>query len=162
MSETKPTENTETDTEALIRFEYRRKAFCGLDSMCHWDFAHDNGENPFITNPGLQYVNNYQEVKEECMGIMYFGGAGAGKSYAAAQIVNALTDAGYDCLFTSFRNILIELSTLGNEGKRNYLNQLFRKDLLAFDEYGCEGEGNNNNQMVLYITSMEKFSLGKQ
>ena len=35
MSETKPTEQTEaeTDTEALIRYEYRRKAFCGLDSM---------------------------------------------------------------------------------------------------------------------------------
>ena len=28
---------------------------------------------------------------------------------------------------------------------------LFRKDLLVFDEYGCEGEGNNNNQMVLHI-----------
>jgi hypothetical protein len=92
-------------------------------------------------------------MKEEGMGIMYFGGAGAGKSYAAAQIVNALTDAGYDCLFTSFRNILTELGTLSNEGKRNYLNQLFRKDLLAFDEYGCEGEGNYNNQMVLYIIS---------
>lgn len=153
MSETKPTDNTETDTDALIRFEYRRKAFCGLDSMCHWDFAHDNGENPFITNTGLQYVYNYKEMKEEGMGIMYFGGAGAGKSYAAAQIVNALTDAGYDCLFTSFRNILTELGTLSNEGKRNYLNQLFRKDLLAFDEYGCEGEGNYNNQMVLYIIS---------
>ena len=87
MSETKPTEHTETDTEALIRFEYRRKAFCGLDSMCHWDFAHDNGENPFITNTGLHYVYNYQEMKEIGMGIMYFGGAGAGKSYAAAQIV---------------------------------------------------------------------------
>ena len=159
MNETKPTENTdteaeaETDTEALIRYEYRRKAFCGLDTMCHWDFAHDNGENPFITNTGLQYVYNYKEMKEEGMGIMYFGGAGAGKSYAAAQIVNALTDAGYDCLFTSFRNILTELGTLSNEGKRNYLNQLFRKDLLAFDEYGCEGEGNYNNQMVLYIIS---------
>ena len=145
MNETK-TETPEDSTEALIRYEYRRKAFCGLDTMCHWDFAHDNGENPFITNTGLQYVYNYKEMKEEGMGIMYFGGAGAGKSYAAAQIVNALTDAGYDCLFTSFRNILTERSTLSNEGKRNYLNQLFRKDLLAFDEYGCEGEGNYNNQ----------------
>ena len=69
MSETKSTDNTETDTEALIRFEYRRKAFCGLDSMCHWDFAHDNGENPFITNTGLHYVYNYQEMKEIGMGI---------------------------------------------------------------------------------------------
>ena len=38
MSETKPAEQTEvetdTDTEALIRYESRRKAFCGLDTMC--------------------------------------------------------------------------------------------------------------------------------
>ena len=55
MNETK-TETPEDSTEALIRYEYRRKAFCGLDTMCYWDFAHDNGENPFITNTGLQYV----------------------------------------------------------------------------------------------------------
>ena len=140
-------------TEDLIRYEYRRKAFCGLDNMCHWDFAHDNGENPVITGAGLQYVNHYRELKEEGLGIMYFGGTGAGKSYAAAQIVNALTDAGYDCLFTSFRNILTDLGTLSSEGKRDYLNTLFRKDLLVFDEYGCEGEGSYNNQMVLYIIS---------
>ena len=84
MSETKPTEQTETeaetDTDALIRFEYRRKAFCGLDSMCHWDFAHDNGENPFITHTGLQYVYNYKEMKEEGMGIMYFGAPAPAKA----------------------------------------------------------------------------------
>ena len=146
-------DSAQDPTDALIRYEYRRRAFCGLDAMCHWDFAHDNGENPVITGAGLQYVNHYRELKEEGLGIMYFGGTGAGKSYAAAQIVNALTDAGYDCLFTSFRNILTDLGTLSNEGKRDYLNALFRKDLLVFDEYGCEGEGGYNSQMVLYIIS---------
>ena len=149
MSETKI---TDTD-DALIRHEYRRKAFCGLDRMCDCDFEHDNGENPSLTETGLNYVYNFPELKEEGMGIMYFGGTGAGKSFYAAQIVNALTDKGYDCLFTSFRNILTDLGTLSNEGKRDYLNMLFRKDLLVFDEYGCEGEGNNNNQMVLHIIS---------
>ena len=62
-------ETLQDPTEDLIRYEYRRKAFCGLDTMCHWDFAHDNGENPFITNTGLQYVYNYKEMKEEGMGI---------------------------------------------------------------------------------------------
>ena len=80
MSETKPTDNTETDTDALIRFECRRKAFCGLDSMCHWDFAHDNGENPFITNTGLHYVYNYQEMKEIGMGIMTLGAPAPAKA----------------------------------------------------------------------------------
>ena len=92
MNETK-TETPEDSTEALIRYEYRRKAFCGLDTMCHWDFAHDNGENPFITNTGLQYVYNYKEMKEEGMGIMYFGGAGAGKSYAAATTASSPASA---------------------------------------------------------------------
>lgn len=155
MNETKPTETKITgteDTDALIRREYRRKAV-GLDRMCDWDFAHDNGENPVITDIGLHYVTHFDELQKDGMGLMYFGGTGAGKSYAAAQIVNALTDAGYDCLFTSFRTILTDLGTLSNEGKRDYLNKLFRKDLLVFDEYGCEGEGNYNNQMVLHIIS---------
>jgi len=35
MSETKSTEQTETDTdtEALIRYEYRRKAFCATGTL---------------------------------------------------------------------------------------------------------------------------------
>ena len=152
MTETNPTETKLTDTDAIIKREYRRKAV-GLDRMCDWDFAHDNGENPVITDIGLHYVASFDELQKDGMGLMYFGGTGAGKSYASAQIVNALTDAGYDCLFTSFRNILTDLGTLSNEGKRDYLNKLFRKDLLVFDEYGCEGEGNYNNQMVLHIIS---------
>ena len=70
-----------------------------------------NGENPALTETGLNYVCNFPELKEHGMGIMYFGGTGAGKSHACAQIVNALTDKGYDCLFTSFRNILTNLGT---------------------------------------------------
>ena len=152
MTEIKPTKHTENKTDALIKREYRRMAV-GLDRMCDWDFAHDSGENPAITEIGQNYVASFDELKKDGMGLMYFGGSGAGKSYAAAQIVNALTDAGYNCLFTSFRNILTDLGTLGNEGKRDYLNKLFRKDLLVFDEYGSEGDTCYNSQMVLQIIS---------
>ena len=156
MNKTNPTETKSTgteNTESQIRYEYRRMAFCGLDSLCQCDFAHDSGENPIITDIGQNYVASFPRLQNNGMGLMYFGAAGAGKSYAAAQIVNALTDAGYDCLFTSFRGILTDLGTLSNEGKRDYLNKLFRKDLLVFDEYGSEGDTNYNNQVMLHIIS---------
>ena len=152
MSETENKTETTDGTEALIQREFRRRAL-GLDKMCDWDFEHDNGEDPILTGIGKNYVQNYKEMKEKGMGIMYFGGTGAGKSFASAQIVNALTDAGYDCLFTSFRNILTDLGTLTNDGKREYLNKLFQKDLIVFDEYGSEGDSGYCNQMILYIIS---------
>ena len=146
-------EDWETETEALIRRERRRQAV-GLDSMCDWDFEHDNGENPLLTDTGKNYVTHFAELQKKGMGIMYFGALGSGKSYAAAQITNALTDAGYRCLFTSFRKILTDLGTLSNEGKQDYLKQLYTKDLLVFDEYGSEEESVYNNQIILQIISM--------
>ena len=147
-----PANPTEDDTPALVQREYRRRAF-GLDCMCDWDFAHDNGQNPPLTEVGKNYVTHYKLMKENGMGIMYFGAIGSGKSYAAAQITNALTDAGYDCLFTSFRKILTDLGTLSNEGKQDYLNRLFKKDLIVFDECGGEGVSTYYDQIILHIIS---------
>ena len=57
--------SSDNQTDALIRHEYRRKAFCGLDRMCQWDFAHDSGENPSLTETGLQYVCNFPELQKD-------------------------------------------------------------------------------------------------
>ena len=136
----------------IIKHEKRLRAL-GNEALCDWDFAHDNGENPDATGVVRNFVDHFENFRRQGMGLFLFGGSGSGKSFVAAQVVNALTDRGYDCLFTSFLAVFTDLSTLSFESKRNYLNQIFEKDLVVFDDVGSEGDTNRNNEMILYIVN---------
>ena len=127
----------------IIKHEKRLKAL-GMEKLCRWDFAHDNRQNPRATNIILDYTANFKEMLEEGTGMIIYGNTGAGKTFAAAQIVNELTDRGYDCMFTSMSNIITELGTLGMEGKRN---------LLVLDDLGAEVESSNTNQIFIQIVN---------
>ena len=136
----------------IIKHEKRLKAL-GMEKLCHCDFAHDNRQNPRATNTILDYTANFKEMLEEGTGMIIYGNTGAGKTFAAAQIVNELTDRGYDCMFTSMSNIITELGTLGMEGKRNLFYQIFSKDLLVLDDLGAEVESSNTNQIFIQIVN---------
>ena len=138
--------------EEIIKHEKRRRAL-GQENLCHWDFAHDNGQSPLTTDVMWEYANHFAELLEDSTGLFIFGSPGAGKTYAAAEIVNELTDRGYDCMFTSMNNIMTELSTLGLEGRRNLFCQIFSKDLLVLDDLGSEVETYYTNQTFIQIVT---------
>lgn len=138
--------------EEIIKHEKRRRAL-GQENLCHWDFAHDNGQSPLTTDVMWEYANHFGELLEDGTGLFIFGSPGAGKTYAAAAIVNELTDRGYDCMFTSMNNIMTELSTLGLEGRRNLFCQIFSKDLLVLDDLGSEVETPYCNQTFIQIVN---------
>ena len=85
--------------QEIIKWEKRYQAV-GLEKLCAWDFAHDNGQNPAATGVARKYADHFEELRQDGTGLSIFGGAGAGKSYLAAEIVSDLTDRGYHCLFT--------------------------------------------------------------
>ena len=137
----------------IIKREKRCRALC-QDTMCDWDFAHDNGQNPDATGIARNYVEHFDELRKEGVGLFLYGGAGSGKSFVAAQIVNALTDQGYRCLFTAMGTVMIELQTLSFENRRNYLFQLCDKDLLVLDDFGSEMETAYSNQILTQIVNI--------
>jgi len=136
----------------IIKREKRLRAL-GLEHLCDCDFAHDNGQNPVAFRVMREYANNFEEMQEDGTGLFIYGGPGAGKSYAAAQIVNELTDRGFDCLFTSMNHIMTELNTLSLEGRRNLFYQLFSRDLLVLDDLGSEVESSYSNQVFIQIVN---------
>ena len=136
----------------IIKREKRLRAL-GLEQLCDCDFAHDNGQNPVALSVMREYADHFEEMLEDGAGMVIYGGPGAGKSYAAAQIVNELTDRGYDCLFTSMNNIITELNTLSLEGRRNLFYQIFSKDLLVLDDLGSEVESSYSNQVFIQIVN---------
>ena len=106
--------------QEIIKWEKRYQAF-GLEKLCAWDFAHDNGQNPAATGVARKYADHFEELRQDGTGLSIFGGAGAGKSYLAAEIVSDLTDRGYHCLFTNMNTVMIELNTMAFEGRRDFL-----------------------------------------
>lgn len=129
----------------------RRCLALGQEVMCDWDFSHDNGQNPGASGLARNYVEHFEELRRDGIGLFLYGSPGAGKSFLAAEIVNALTDKGYRCLFTGMGSVIIELQTLGFENRRNYLYRLCDRDLLVLDDLGSEMETPYCNQILTQI-----------
>ena len=142
----------DSTVKEIVKHEKRLRAL-GLERRCHNDFAHDNGQNPVATSVMQDYTNHFAQMQEDGTGMFIYGCPGAGKSHAAAQIVNELTDRGYDCMFTSMNDIMTELNTLGLEGKRNLFYKIFSKDLLVLDDLGSEVETSYSNQTFIQIVN---------
>ena len=113
------------------RMQKRRKAM-ELDVMIHWDFEHDNGEDP--------------RARELAM--------------TAAEIVNALTDRGYKCYMTSLLGLFNCLSNRNGEMRSRLLEALFELDLLVLDDFGLQAGTQLNDQTLLYIvTTCQKLRI---
>ena len=93
-------------------------------------------------------------MKQRGEGLFLFGVSGTGKTYAAAQIVNALCDEGYRCLVTSFLDIINDLLSLNREKRQEYINAICRHDLVVFDNYGAEPSTYFSDMNVLEIVNI--------
>lgn len=79
------------------------------------------------------YVERWREALERNAGLLFWGGMGTGKTFAAACIANALIDRGVPALITSFPKIL-------NAGwdKAELTGQMQKFPLLVLDDLGVE------------------------
>ena len=132
------------------RMEKRRKSM-ELDVMAHWDFAHNDGENPAALDMARKMVENFPALRKNGTGLFIYGGPRAGKSYLAAEIVNELTDRGYKCYMTSLLGLFNNLGNRSGEMRSRFLENLFGLDLLVLDDFGLQAGTVLNDQTLLYI-----------
>ena len=132
------------------RMEKRRKAM-ELDVMIHWDFAHNDGENPAALDIAKKMVEAFPALRKSGAGLFIYGGPRAGKSYLAAEIVNELTDRGYKCYMTSLLGLFNCLGNRSGEMRSRYVERFFELDLLVLDDFGLQANTPNNEQTLLYI-----------
>ena len=128
--------------EEQITAEACRQHALPYPYMHRWTFANDDGGSPQATRCARRYVENFEELRKDGNGLFFFGARGAGKTYAAVQIVNALCDKGYRCLLTSFMEIVNNLLSLNRENRPLYLDEILSHDLLVFDNFGGESHSN--------------------
>jgi DNA replication protein DnaC len=129
--------------------EMRRVGFPDSD-MQKWTFANDDLQNPRITQAMQKYVENFPELRKKGQGLLLYGTVGTGKTYAAAEVANALIDKGYSALVTNFARIA---NTVGGMygGKQDYYDSLNRFDLLVIDDLAAERKTEYMQEIVYNV-----------
>ncbi len=118
--------------------------------MQSWTFANDDRANEKLSKVARNYVDNFEKMREDGKGLLFFGTVGTGKSYAAACIANALIDKGYPVLMTTFariRNIVQGMY----DGKQDYLDSLNRYPLLILDDLAAESKTEYMQEIVYHV-----------
>jgi len=57
-----------------------------------YTFAQDDQRNPKVSDVCRRYVENWEEMKAQNIGILFYGDVGTGKSFLACAIANALLE----------------------------------------------------------------------
>jgi DNA replication protein DnaC len=116
---------------------YRRKSV-GLKDKRFWEwrFENDNCRNDKLVI-ARQYVENWEKMKKENVGILLMGPVGTGKSFFAGCIANALLEQGERVMMTNFSRILNELTNYKAD-KNQIVQNLVDYPLLIIDDLGIE------------------------
>lgn len=141
-------ERERADLERKIK-EYRRTGF-PESQMQYWTFANADGSNEKIINAMQRYVDNFEEFRKQGKGLLLFGNVGAGKTYAAACVVNALIDKGYPSMLTQVTRISNTVSGMF-EGKQEYYDGLNNFSLLALDDLSAERKTEYMQEIVYNV-----------
>ena len=113
----------------------KRKGFTN-PAMQEWTFGNDNGKCPQM-DKALFYVEHWEDMEAENIGYLLWGKVGAGKSYFAGCIANALMEREISVCMTNFALILNDLAA-SYKDRNEYIDRLCRFPLLILDDFGME------------------------
>ena len=105
-------------------------------TMLDWTFEKDNSRSPQMHH-AHRYVEQWQTMHTENLGLLLWGGIGTGKSFLAGCIANALMEREVPMRMTNFARILNDLNS-SFSGRNNVIDHLCRYPLLIIDDFGME------------------------
>lgn len=107
-------------------------------SMKDYRFENSNGANSVLIDMAKRYVEHWDEMLANNMGLLFFGDTGNGKTFTAGCIANALIDKGVPVLVTSFPRLLNEITGMFGDDRNSYIASLRNFKLLVIDDLGAE------------------------
>ena len=96
-----------------------------------------NDSHRIRSNNAHHYVEQWQTMRTENIGLLLWGGVGTGKSFLAGCIANALMEQEVPVRMTNFARILNELNR-SFSGRNEVVDKLCRYLLLIIDDFGME------------------------
>ena len=151
-------EKKRQEAEELQRRIQRLKAN-GIQEKHLLDWRFDVAENTAEIQRARKYVENWQKVKAENLGLLLWGSVGTGKSFIAACIANALLEQGIPVLITNFSKILNQMGGMYSDERYQYIASFSHYPLLIIDDLGIE----RNTEYALgqvYAVIDERYKAG--
>lgn len=131
------------DQEEIKKIRFRRSIEASWredgfhdSSYLNPKFDDDDGSNKKLTEVCKRYVSNWDKMYENGMGILLYGGVGAGKSFLAGCVCNALLEKRVRICATSFPRVLNVLQNLYE--RKASLDRLAKYQLVLLDDFGVE------------------------
>lgn len=112
-------------------------------------FADDDGQRPEVTAACGRYVDHWNEMVAENIGILFYGSVGTGKTFYASCIANALLERRVPATATSFPRLLNLLQ--GTQDKQKLLDSLARYKLLILDDLGVERDSTFGMEQIFNV-----------
>ena len=132
----------------------KQEAFGGASALFDYRFQNDNGSVPQLEQAML-YCDRWEQMRQENLGLLFWGAPGNGKTFAAAAIANFLLEQeGWHVptvKMTTFGIILGKLPGMSAQDKEWYLKDFQSCDLLILDDFGMERQTDYAREQVFNI-----------
>lgn len=145
----------EKEREKQMEIE-RLKRNC-FNSIIQWAYTFENyqGEENQSFIIAKNFVKDYEEMKKENIGLLFYGSVGSGKTYLACSIANALIEQyQISVKIRNFAQIINELQKSSFDFDKNaYIESLVNTSVLILDDLGIERDTSYAKEQVYNIVN---------
>ena len=134
----------------------RLKRTC-FNSMREWSYTFENyqGEENQSLMIAKNFVEDYEKMKKENIGLLFYGSVGSGKTYLACSIANSLIEQyQISVKIKNFAQIINELQKSSFDFDKNaYIESLVNTSVLILDDLGIERDTSYAKEQVYNIVN---------
>ncbi|MEQ6030942.1 ATP-binding protein [Enterococcus faecalis] len=134
----------------------RLKRNC-FNSMREWSYTFENyqGEENQSLIIAKNFVKDYEEMKKENIGLLFYGSVGSGKTYLACSVANSLIEQyQISVKIRNFAQIINELQKSSFDFDKNaYIESLVNTSVLILDDLGIERDTSYAKEQVYNIVN---------
>ena len=132
--------------------ERLQETFGDASALYHYRFEADNGKCPQMEQ-ARRYVSHWEEMRQENLGLLFWGKPGNGKTFAAACIANGLLEqkSMVSVKMVTLGTVLNKLPGLSAQDRDWYFKSLHSCDLLILDDFGMERQTEYGREQVFSI-----------
>lgn len=126
------------EQQRLWRVEELKRS--GITDSEYWNWTFKLNDNPQsqASMTCQNYVDNWNQMKEDNIGLLFYGTVGTGKTFLACCVANALLEKGVSVMVTNFPKLITKMQSGYDEDRNELINSLQRYDLLVIDDLGTE------------------------
>lgn len=127
----------------------RREDGLSCPDRLRYTFAQDDRQQLHVSDACQRYVECWNEMRANNIGILFHGTVGTGKSFYASCIGNGLLDRQVPVAATNFPRLLNLLQ--GTQDKQKLLDSLARYKLLILDDLGVERDSTFGMEQIFNV-----------